>query len=240
MEMKNASNLFKLKQTEKITTDIKSIDKFLRGGIALGKITELVGTPGTGKTQMCLRLCLNVQLPQKIGGVEGKALFLDTRKDFDPARLQELATDLEKRLQNQLTDFKASDMLKNVFYLDCPSAAQLIASILNLRKLLSAQPTIKLIVVDSLAFPIRMLESVAERTALLMEIHDAMQRILRLYSVTFVITNELGYHRRKRRWQLQPILGQKHMHLINERIWCTENEYFMGKTLNTRMFITKK
>lgn len=54
-----------------------------------------------------------------------------------------------------------------------------------------------------------------------------------------MITNELGYHRRKRSWQLQPILGQKHTHLINERIWLTENQYFIGKTLNTRRIIEK-
>ncbi|KAM8718383.1 hypothetical protein ACLKA7_000195 [Drosophila subpalustris] len=239
--MRTANSLFKSRQTQKIITDIKSVDKHLHGGIALGKITELVGMPGTGKTQMCLKLCLNVQIPQQIGGLEGKALYLDTRKDFNPERLQELAMDLEKRLQHQVTDFKASNMLKNVYYVDCPNAGQLIASILSLGKYLIAQPNIKLIVVDSLSFPIRMLESVSERTALLMELHDSMCRMLRIYNVAFVITNELGYHRRKRRWQLQPILGQKHMHLINERIWLTENtDYFVGKTLSTRRLISNK
>ena len=36
----------------------------LGGGIPIGQITELVGMPGIGKTQMCIQLALNVQLPK--------------------------------------------------------------------------------------------------------------------------------------------------------------------------------
>lgn len=238
MEIKTASSLFKLKRTKKITTDKKPLNKCLNGGIALGRITELVGTPGAGKTQLCLKLCLNVQIPQTVGGLEGKALYIDTKRDFHPTRLKEMAMDLEKRFQHKVKDFKATNMLKNVYYVDCLNAAQLMATITNLRKYLTAQPNINLIVVDTISFPLRMLEDIYKRTALLMEIHDSMQRIMHNYNVAFVLTNELGYHRRRRRWQLQPILGQKHTHLINDRIWLTESEYFRGKTLKTRRLIS--
>ena len=34
-------------------------------------LNEVAGTSAAGKTQFCLQLCLNVQLPRKQGGLEG-------------------------------------------------------------------------------------------------------------------------------------------------------------------------
>jgi len=34
-----------------------------------------------------LQLCLNVQIPKAAGGLEGSALFIDSRQDFHPERL---------------------------------------------------------------------------------------------------------------------------------------------------------
>ena len=47
-----------------IITFCRAIDIMLGGGVPIGQITELVGLPGIGKTQMCIQLALNVQLPQ--------------------------------------------------------------------------------------------------------------------------------------------------------------------------------
>ncbi|EDV30428.2 uncharacterized protein Dana_GF23286 [Drosophila ananassae] len=74
-------------EPNKICTGIKGVDENYGGGISLGHITELIGNSGTGKTQMCLNLCLNVQIPKTAGGLEGSALFIDTRQDFNPHRL---------------------------------------------------------------------------------------------------------------------------------------------------------
>jgi hypothetical protein len=40
-----------------------------------GEITELAGMPGVGKTRMCMQLAINVQLPAKIGGVQGEVCY---------------------------------------------------------------------------------------------------------------------------------------------------------------------
>jgi len=47
------------------------LDGFLRGGILREGITEITGESSSGKTQICLQLCLSVQLPPEHGGFEG-------------------------------------------------------------------------------------------------------------------------------------------------------------------------
>merc|ERR1712166_1134638 len=46
-------------------------DQLLRGGFTSRGINEISGEAGTGKTNLCLQLCLQVQLPQEQGGLDG-------------------------------------------------------------------------------------------------------------------------------------------------------------------------
>ncbi|EDV95451.1 DNA repair protein RAD51 homolog 3 [Drosophila grimshawi] len=228
--------------SQRIKTDIGPLDKFLRGGIRTGKVYEIVGKPGTGGTQLCMKLCLNVQILKDARGLAGKALYLDTRMAFNPDALRNLAEDLAKSLDRRWqmeSTPSASDLLRNVHYLECRNAAQLVAGILNCHKYLEDDPNIKLIVVDSISFAIRMLDNVFERTELLMELHDYMRNLQTNHDVAFVLTNDLGYRRHRRRFRLDAVLGQKHAHFIHKRIWFTETECFVGKTQKAKRLICK-
>lgn len=55
----------------KLTTGCKFLDEALKGGILSHGITEISGESASGKTQLCLQLCLNVQLPLSHGGLNG-------------------------------------------------------------------------------------------------------------------------------------------------------------------------
>lgn len=52
MNFKTTSELLKLGHGQKIFTGIEILDKWLHGGISLGKVYEIVGEPGAGRTQM--------------------------------------------------------------------------------------------------------------------------------------------------------------------------------------------
>ena len=57
-----------------LSTGDDGINQLLGGGISIGfpgNITEVVGSSGTGKTQFVLQLCLMVQLPMELGGLDG-------------------------------------------------------------------------------------------------------------------------------------------------------------------------
>ena len=63
----------------------------MKGGIPLGKITEICGVAGVGKTQICMQMCVNVQIPEKYGGLGGKAIYVDTEGSFISKRVVEIA-----------------------------------------------------------------------------------------------------------------------------------------------------
>uniref|UniRef100_A0A1I8JP19 Rad51 domain-containing protein n=1 Tax=Macrostomum lignano TaxID=282301 RepID=A0A1I8JP19_9PLAT len=47
------------------------VDRLLQGGLSLCQLTELAGSAGSGKTQLCMQLCASVQLPAALGGLQG-------------------------------------------------------------------------------------------------------------------------------------------------------------------------
>ena len=70
-----ADELFKMRQTVlRVTTGSKALDKVVDGGLETQTITEFYGEYGSGKSQMCHQLCINVQLPPEKGGLNGAAL----------------------------------------------------------------------------------------------------------------------------------------------------------------------
>lgn len=66
------------------------LDCALRGGILHLGLTELAGTSGAGKTQLCLQLCLTVQLSAQDGGLSGGAVYVCTEDAFPNKRLHQL------------------------------------------------------------------------------------------------------------------------------------------------------
>jgi len=79
-----------------ITTGSKSFDELLGGhGVESQSITELFGEFGSGKTQIALQMCVNVQLPKEKGGLEGHVFFIDTENTFRPDRIKQMAEGVE-------------------------------------------------------------------------------------------------------------------------------------------------
>ena len=56
-----------------------------------GAITELVGPPGLGKTQMCMQAALLAAMTPNDAGEYGSVLYFDTENKFSAQRLQQMA-----------------------------------------------------------------------------------------------------------------------------------------------------
>uniref|UniRef100_A0A1B0BKK6 DNA repair protein RAD51 homolog 3 n=1 Tax=Glossina palpalis gambiensis TaxID=67801 RepID=A0A1B0BKK6_9MUSC len=198
----------------KIVTLVKELDIHLDGGLPLGLITELCGASGTGKTQFCLQLCINVQFPLTVGGLEGKALFIDTNGGFSPFRLREIAEGMERYFQQ----FNAEKLLKNISYVDCSNYTELMIAVSNLRKTLLEDQKLKLIVIDSFSFLLRFLEDIRLRSRIGYEILSDLQSLALKFNVAIVITNELTTRYVDEEWYITPALGETHSHKINQRL----------------------
>lgn len=79
------------KRLGRISTNAKSLDELLGGGVETQAITELAGEFGTGKTQIAHQLSVNVQLPVDQGGLLGEAVYIDTESTFRPERIVSMA-----------------------------------------------------------------------------------------------------------------------------------------------------
>jgi DNA-repair protein XRCC3 len=82
--------------TSKLSLGCPILDSYLNGGIPQRGITEIVGQSSCGKTQLCLQLCLQVQLPCSRGGLGGTACYIHTESgEFPLKRLQQLTAHFE-------------------------------------------------------------------------------------------------------------------------------------------------
>ncbi len=70
---------------DKLSTGNESIDKFLGGGVETGTLTNFCGTPGTGKTNVCMLAAIEAAKQNK------KVVFIDTEGGFSLERFKQLA-----------------------------------------------------------------------------------------------------------------------------------------------------
>ncbi|XP_062179622.1 DNA repair protein RAD51 homolog 2-like [Phragmites australis] len=70
----------------RLATTLCGQDEVLCGGIPVGKLTEVVGPPGIGKTQFCLKLAMLAALPECYGSLNGCVVYIDTESKFSSRR----------------------------------------------------------------------------------------------------------------------------------------------------------
>ncbi|UCC21387.1 MAG: DNA repair and recombination protein RadA [Promethearchaeota archaeon] len=128
------------KNIARITTASQELDDLLGGGVETGSVIEFFGEFRTGKTQIMHQLCVNVQLSEEKGGIEGKALYIDTEGTFRPERIIQMAEGL---------DLDHKKVLKNIVFGRAYNSDHQILLIKEATNLIKEQ-NIKLIVVDSL------------------------------------------------------------------------------------------
>jgi len=125
-----------------ITTGSKNLDNLLGGkGIESRAITECYGAYGSGKTQIGLSIAINVQLPIDKGGVNGKAVFIDTEGTFRPSRIKQIAEKLGTNPEK---------VLKNIFVARAFNSDHQILLLDKISEMIKNGEPIKLLIIDSL------------------------------------------------------------------------------------------
>ncbi|GIY83830.1 DNA repair protein RAD51 homolog 3 [Caerostris darwini] len=186
------------KSQSPITTSCKAFDLILNGGIPLTKVTEICGCPGAGKTQMCLQLCVNVQIPECFGGIDAEAFYIDTEGSFVVQRLAQIANACVNECQNKskgsdMKNFTVDKILKGVYYYPCKSYVEVIARVNLLHQFLQEHKKVALIVLDSIAFHFRygFDESYSLRSRLLNGIVQTLVKVANEHKVAVVLTNQM-------------------------------------------------
>ncbi|UCD02552.1 MAG: DNA repair and recombination protein RadA [Promethearchaeota archaeon] len=128
------------KNIARVTTGSQELDDLLGGGVETGSVIEFFGEFRTGKTQIMHQLCVNVQMPEEKGGLEGRALYIDTEGTFRPERIIQMSEGL---------DLDHKKVLKNIIFGRAYNSDHQILLIKEAANLIK-EKNIKLIVVDSL------------------------------------------------------------------------------------------
>jgi len=170
---------------KKITTGSKNLDDLLGGGVETRTITEFYGEYGTGKTQICHQLAVNVQLPPEKGGLAGKAVYIDTEGTFRWERIEAMARGV---------GLDPDTVMENIFVQRAYNSDHQIAIVEELFKFVP-ENNVKLVVVDSVTsyfraeYPGR--EHLAVRQQKLnMHLHQLM-KLAEIYNIAVVVTNQV-------------------------------------------------
>ncbi len=173
------------KLISRITTCSENLDQLLGGGIETSNITEMYGEFGSGKTQIAHELSVTVQLPPEKGGMEGKALYVDTEGSFRPERIVQMAEGLE---------LDPKPILQNIIYARAYNTDHQMLIIEQAKEVIEKQ-NVKLIVVDSVTGHFRSeytgREALAMRQQKLNRHLHAMTRISDIYNLAIFFTNQV-------------------------------------------------
>jgi DNA repair protein RadA len=178
--------LLKMRQSVlRLTTGSKMLDELLGGGLESQTITEFYGEYGSGKSQMCHQLCVNVQLPPERGGLGGAALYIDTENTFRTERIVQMAQHL---------DLDPKEVVKNIIFAEAYTSDHQMFLVDNADKVVK-ENNIRLIIVDSLTSHFRSeylgREMLAERQQKLNKHLHKLIRLARAFNTVAVVTNQV-------------------------------------------------
>ncbi|MBS7646423.1 MAG: DNA repair and recombination protein RadA [Candidatus Bathyarchaeia archaeon] len=181
-----ADELLKMRQNVlRLTTGSKALDKLLDGGLETQTITEFYGEYGSGKSQICHQLCVNVQLPPEKGGLNGAALYIDTENTFRTERIVQMAKHLGLDPEN---------VVKNIIYAEAYTSDHQMFLLENADKVIK-ENNVKLIVIDSLTAHFRSeylgREMLASRQQKLNKHMHKLIRLARAFNAVAVVTNQV-------------------------------------------------
>lgn len=181
-----ANELLRMRQSVlRLTTGSRALDELLGGGLETQTITEFYGEYGSGKSQLCHQLCVNVQLPPERGGLNGGALYIDTENTFRTERIVQMARNL---------GLDPEQVVKNIIYAEAYTSDHQMFLLENADEVIKKNG-IRLIIVDSLTAHFRSeylgREMLAERQQKLNKHMHKLIRLARAFNAAAVVTNQV-------------------------------------------------
>jgi len=169
----------------RLTSGSKAIDEILGGGLETQTITEIYGEYGSGKSQLCHQMCVNVQLPVERGGLNSCALYVDTENTFRTERIVQMANHL---------GLNPEEIAKNIIFAEAYTSDHQMFLLENADKIVK-ENNIRLIIVDSLTAHFRSeylgREMLAERQQKLNKHMHRLIRLARAFNAVAVVTNQV-------------------------------------------------
>jgi DNA repair protein RadA len=181
-----ADELLKMRENVlRLTSGSRALDNILDGGLETQTITEFYGEYGSGKSQICHQLCVNVQLPPERGGLNGSALYVDTENTFRLERIVQMSNHL---------GLEPEKVARNIIYAEAYTSDHQMFLLENADEVIKAN-NVKLIIVDSLTAHFRSeyigREMLASRQQKLNKHMHKLIGLARAFNAVAVVTNQV-------------------------------------------------
>ncbi|NXH62882.1 RA51D protein, partial [Rhabdornis inornatus] len=216
-----------------LPTGSPSLDQLLDSGLYTGEVTELMGAPGSGKTQVSLGIAASVSL-----GLKQHVLFLDSTGGFTASRLYQMlqaqTEDEEEQARQVLGRLRLSfvlqlEALQRIQVVRVFNIYELLSALQELRDRLSQQVVsstgpLKMVLLDSVSAVIYPLLGgrQSEGLALMMQLSRELKTLAREFSLAVVVTNQVT--RDSSTGALKPALGRSWSFVPSTRVLLESKE----------------
>ncbi|NWW02809.1 RA51D protein, partial [Oreocharis arfaki] len=225
-----------------LPTGSPSLDQLLDSGLYTGEVTELMGAPGSGKTQVCLGIAASVSL-----GLKQHVLFLDSTGGFTASRLYQMLRAQTEDEEEQailgrlrLCFVLQLEALQRIQVVRVFSIYELLSALQELRDRLSQQVVssmgpLKMVVLDSVSAVIYPLLGgrQSEGLALMMQLSRELKTLAREFSLAVVVTNQVT--RDSSTGPLKPALGRSWSFVPSTRVLLEGKEAAWEKATTQRV-----
>jgi len=171
--------------TGRLTTGSKALDSLIGGGAETQTITEFFGEFGSGKSQLCHQMAVNVQLPVERGGLDGGALYIDTENTFRTERIAAMAKHL---------GLDVGQVAERIIYAEAYTSDHQIVLLEKADRVIK-ENNIRLIIVDSLTAHFRSeylgRQLLPERQGKLNKHMHKLIRLGRAFNAAVLVTNQV-------------------------------------------------
>ncbi|XP_021530322.2 DNA repair protein RAD51 homolog 4 isoform X2 [Aotus nancymaae] len=188
------------------------LDKLLDAGLYTGEVTEIVGGPGSGKTQVCLCVAANVA-----HGLQQNVLYIDSSGGLTASRLLQL---LQAKTQDEEEQAEALQRIQVVYAFDIFQMLDVLQELRGtvVQQVTGSSGTVKVVVVDSVTAVVSPLLGGQQREglALMMQLARELKTLARDLGMAVVVTNHITRDRDSGR--LKPALGRSWSFVPSTRI----------------------
>lgn len=171
-----------------IPFNVPAIDELLKGGIDVCSVTEINGSAGSGKTQLCLHLAFNCRLPVHLGGSNGSVMYLSTDKSMCGKRLLQLERAFKIKY-GHLTDLNFMDGIFMAELNKSEDFAEFVEKCLP--QYLQVHGNLKLLIIDSLAGIFRIETDYIRRAQKFCEYFDRLNILAQKHKFAILCTNHI-------------------------------------------------
>ncbi|NXL48695.1 RA51D protein, partial [Podilymbus podiceps] len=220
-----------------LPTGSPSLDQLLDSGLYTGEVAELMGAPGSGKTQVCLGIAASVSL-----GLKQHVLFLDSTGGFTASRLYQMlqARAEDKEEQASSSGAGPAAALQRIQVVRVFDIYEMLSALQELRDRLSQQVVssmgpLKIVVIDSVSAVIYPLlgGKQSEGLAVMMQLARELKTLAREFSLAVVVTNQVT--RDSSTGPLKPALGRSWSFVPSTRLLLESTEASWEKATTQRL-----